>query len=105
MENLDYTPAILFLLGLLGVALHNLVEMNKLNKAAGGEINVVKYWKLERFSIIISILVVVGCVVCAHEIEQLEHAGKMLGVGFVTIGYMGQSLLVAFMGKASDKVK
>lgn len=99
---MNYTPVFLFLFGLLGVFLHNLVQMNKINKAADGNINIVKYFKVEVFSILISIVVVVVCVMASQEIKQLEQIGKWLGLGFVSIGYMGQSLLIAWMGKASN---
>lgn len=34
------------------------------------------------------------------EIKQLEMAGQWLGLSFVAIGYMAQSIVVAIMGKA-----
>jgi len=91
-------------LGVLGVLLHNLIEMNKINRAASGNLNLGQYLKLERFSIIISIIVVCVAVIIKHEIQQLEQVGKWLGLAFIAIGYMGQSLLVFTMGKASKVI-
>ncbi len=97
-------PIVLFLLGVLGVLLHNLVELNKLNKAQKGELKIKDYLKLEVFSIAISFVVVLCAVIASQEIKQLEQVGKWLGLAFVTIGYMGQSLLIFVMGKASKTI-
>lgn len=93
------------LLGMLGILLHNLVEMNKLNRASSGNINIGKYWKLERFTIMISVIVVFVAILVKQEIKQVEAAGKWMGVAFVAIGYMGQSLLIFVMGKAANVIK
>ncbi len=97
---MNYTPIALGVLGMLGVLLHNLVQMNKINKSNNGNINLIQYFKVEVFSILISVIVVFVCVMAEQEIKELEVVGKWLGLGFVAIGYMGQSLLVAWMGKA-----
>lgn len=102
---MNYTPIVLFLLGILGIVLHNLVELNKLNKATDGNVNFKKYFKLEIFSIIISFIFVIACVIASQEIKQLESVGKWLGLAFVAIGYMGQSILIFFMGKASKYIE
>ncbi len=102
---MEYTKIVLGLLGLLGILLHNLVEMNKINKASDGNINIVKYFKVEVFSILISVIVVIVSVLISQEIKQLEQVGKWLGLGFMAIGYMGQSLLIALMGKAVNVVE
>lgn len=101
---MNYTDLTLVGLGVLGVLLHNLIEMNKINRAASGNLNLGQYLKLERFSIIISIIVVCVAVIIKHEIQQLEQVGKWLGLAFIAIGYMGQSLLVFTMGKASKVI-
>lgn len=101
---INYTPIVLFLLGVLGVLLHNLVELNKINKAQKGELKIKDYLKLEVFSIAISFVVVLCAVIASQEIKQLEQVGKWLGLAFVTIGYMGQSLLIFVMGKASKTI-
>ena len=101
---MNYTNFMLFGLGLLGVLLHNLIELNKVNRATKGNIKIGEYFKLEIFSIFISVIVVFVGVLVKHEIQQLEQIGGWLGVAFVAIGYMGQSLLIFVMGKASKKI-
>ena len=101
---MDYTHLTLFGFGLLGVLLHILVELNKLNKQPAGNFSLKGYFKLEVFSILISVIVCGVCVFCSQEIKQLQQIGNWLGLAFVAIGYMGQSLLIAFMGKAQSVV-
>jgi hypothetical protein len=101
---IGYTPLILFLLGAIGILLHNLVELNKVNKATKGNANIWKYLKLEVYSIIISVIMVIAGVITSQEIKSLQSAGKMLGLAFIAIGYMGQSLLVVFMGRAEKSI-
>lgn len=91
----------LFALGCLGILLHNLIKMNDINRASDGHINLWQYFKLERFSILISVIIVVVCIIAKEEVIQLEQFGKYLGLGFMAIGYMGQSILVWRMGKAA----
>lgn len=101
---MNYNNLTLFCLGMLGVLLHNLVELNKLNKASKGNLNIRQYLKLEVFSILISMVVLVVCIVIKSEIKQLEQVGKWLGLAFMSIGYMGQSLLIFVMGKANKVI-
>lgn len=101
---INYTPFVLWALGMLGVLLHNLMQMNKINRASDGNINLKKYFQTEIFSILISCVVVVVAVIVSQEIKQLEQVGKWLGVGFMAIGYMGQSLLISVMGKANKVI-
>lgn len=100
---MNYTNITLLALGFLGILVHNLVEMGKLNKLPEYNFTLRKYLGIEIFSILISIIVVVVAVMISHEIKQLEQAGKWLGFGFFAIGYMGQSWLIKIMGKA-DKI-
>lgn len=101
---MNYTNILLFGLGILGVLLHNLIELNKLNRKHDGNIKLGAYFRLERFTILISIIVVIIALIVKQEIKQIEAAGKWLGVAFVAIGYMGQSLLVFVMGKAEKQI-
>jgi len=101
---MNYNDIYLIALGMLGVLLHNLVELNKLNRASKGNLSIRQYLKFERFSIAISVIVVSVCVMIKHEIIQLEAAGKWIGLAFISIGYMGQSLLIFVMGKASKAI-
>lgn len=59
---------------------------------------------MEMFSIAISLIVCVVAVVISQEIKQIAVAGKWLGLAFMAIGYMGQSLLIFVMGKANKVV-
>jgi hypothetical protein len=99
-----YTNLILFGLGVLGIFLHNLVKLDELNKAQNGKLSLRSYFRLERFSILISAVVVIISIFIKTEIKELQIAGTYLGLSFVTIGYMGQSLIVKLMGKAQKKI-
>jgi O-antigen/teichoic acid export membrane protein len=105
---MEYTTLVLAALGLFGILIHNLVKLNELNRKNEGELNFSNYLKLERFSIAISICVVIIALIVKTEIKQLEMAGQWLGLSFVAIGYMAQSIVVAIMGRAQnfiDKTK
>ena len=102
---MSYTNIALFGLGLLGILLHNLVQLNKINKANPGKFSLLNYFKLEVFSIIIAIVMVFTAIIIKVEISQLEQAGKWLGLSFIAIGYMGQSLLIFVMGKANKVIE
>jgi len=104
VDSITYTPFVLMTFGLGGIALHNLIQLNKINKANGGDVRIGKYLQYERFSILISVIMVGLAVFLSQEIKQLEQVGKWLGLAFVAIGYMGQSLLIAFIGKAEKAV-
>jgi hypothetical protein len=91
-------------MGIIGILLHNLVKLDSLNRANSGIVNLGKYIAIERFSIIISVLVVIGATIGSQEIKQLEFAGKWLSLGFLAIGYLAQSILVKVMGKAQSYV-
>lgn len=99
---MNYTSLVLAVAGLIGVLLHNLVKINDINKDPNkGNFKLAAYWSKEWASIAISCIVVVVSAYFQAEIKQLEQAGKWLGLGFVALGYMAQSVLVSFMGKAS----
>lgn len=100
----SYTSLILFVLGMVGVLLHNLIQLDKINRENNGNINWLKYVKIERFSILISILVVSVAVICSQEIRRLALASNWLGLGFIALGYMAQSVLVFFMKKAKERI-
>jgi len=107
---MNYTDAKLMLFGMLGIILHNLVQLNKINRSSKGKVNgsrvkIIEYIKAEIYSIIICILSVYVAILAKHEIKQLEAVSSWLGLAFVSIGYMGQSLLITFMGKVEDKIK
>jgi len=96
---MTYSIYVLSALGMLGILLHNLTKLDTLNRRGGGSVNIAKYWAVERFSIILSIIFVCCCVMASQEIAQLKIAGNYLGLGFVSLGYFAQSTLVKLMGK------
>lgn len=98
---INYTQLTLLIFGLAGILLHNLIKLDAINKEKKENFSFVKYLKAERFAILIAIIIVALSVRASQEIKQLAIIGKWLGFGFVAIGYMGQSLLVHYMGKAS----
>ncbi len=102
---MDYTNLTLAGLGIVGILLHNLIKLNDINRANDGNVNIWKYWRLERFSILISVIVVGACLVARAEIKHLEQVGKWLGLSFIAIGYMAQSIVVKFMGRAQKYVE
>jgi hypothetical protein len=97
---MNYTFLILFALGLLGVLLHNLMKMDEINKKNGGDFKLGNYIAIEKFSIMISLILVLISVMVSQEIKQLHDIGNWLGLSFVAIGYMSQSIIVKFSGKA-----
>ena len=101
---MDYTNLALAGLGLVGILLHNLIKLNDINRANDGNVNLWKYWKIERFSILISVIVVCAALVAKSEIKQLEQVSKWLGLSFIAFGYMAQSIVVKLMGRAQKYV-
>lgn len=99
---MDYTTFILAGLGALGILIHNLKNLNTLNRKSTGHLQLGEYLKLEIYSILLSICVVVVALIAQQEIKQLEAVGKWLGLSFVAIGYMAQSIVVTYLGKAED---
>ena len=97
---MNYTILTLSLLGLFGILIHNLKKLNELNRKLKGDINLLQYFKLEVFSILLSVCVVVVALIAQQEIKQLEAVGKWLGLSFVAIGYMAQSMVITFAGRA-----
>jgi len=102
---MNYTTPILFALGMFGILLHNLIKLNSINRKNKGTVNYSEYFGLEKFTIIISVCVVVIALIAQHEITQLEQVGKWFGLAFVAIGYMAQSIVVSFMGKAESFIE
>lgn len=102
---MTYTTLILALLGLFGILLHNLIKLNQINRKLKGEINLGNYLKMERFTIIISICVIIIALIAQQEIKQLELVGKWLGLAYVAIGYTAQSLVIAMAGKTEKIIE
>jgi hypothetical protein len=101
---MNYTNVALFALGILGIFIHNLLKMDDINRKENGEFKLWPYLKIEKFSIILSVITVVVCILVKQEIKQLEAVGKWLGVAFVAIGYMAQSIIVKYAGKAETYI-
>jgi hypothetical protein len=97
---MNYTPLFLLLLGFFGVLMHNLVKMDELNRKQNGSFKLLQYLAIEKFSIALSMCVSAVAVLVSQEIKQLEQVSNWLGIAFIAIGYMAQSILVKFMGKA-----
>ena len=101
---MNYNQLTLIGLGLFGVLMHCLVELHKQNKNTQGKAKLMDYLKLEVYSILISICMAVASSFVGNEIKLLLEKigyGWLIGLPFIAIGYMGQSLLIAVMGKAS----
>lgn len=97
---MNYTPYLLLALGALGILMHNFMKMDDLNRKQNGEFKFGQYLKIEKFSIALSICLVIVCIMVSQEIKQLEQVGKWLGLAFVAIGYMAQSIVIKFGGRA-----
>lgn len=102
---MDYTIIMLASLGGFGILIHNLKNLNSLNRKSEGNLSLVQYFKLEVYSILLSISVVAVALIAQQEIRQLEIVGNYLGLAFVAIGYMAQSIVVSFAGKAEKFIK
>ena len=96
---MNYNDIILFAFGMGGVLIHNLVKIQELKKT--NQFKAHTYFGMEWPSICISMILVLLAIAGKHEVSQLEQAGKWLGLAFTTIGYMGQSLFVKLMGRAT----
>ena len=101
---MNYTLFTLALLGVFGILIHNLVKLNEINKKQDGNTNLFTYWKIERFAIILSLCVVIVALIARTEIKQLRDVGNWLGLAFVAIGYMAQSIVSNFMGRAQKLI-
>lgn len=100
---MQYTDITLFGLGMAGILLHNLIKINTL-KREGREFKAINYFGMEWPTICISLIVILIGLVCKKEIKELDNAGMALGLGFVLLGYAGQSVVITYFGKASKKL-
>ena len=98
-----YSNLLLIGMGFAGILIHNLIKINDINKS-GSTFNLASYWAKEWAAILINVIVVLCALGAKHEIKELEVAGNYLAFGFLCIGYMGQSILVKFIGTASKKL-
>lgn len=101
---MEYTTLMLMALGLFGIIIHNLVKINEINRRNNGDFKFGPFIKLEWPSIAISVCVVIVCLIARTEIASLKQVGGYLGLAFVAIGYMAQSIVYSFLGKAEKKL-
>jgi hypothetical protein len=101
---MNYTNYILLALGLFGILIHNLIKIDKVNRESDGEIKWRRFFRLEWPSITLSVCVVIVCLIAKHEVKKLEAVGEWLGLSFVAIGYMAQSIVYKFLGKAEKRL-
>lgn len=97
---MEYTTLTLLACGMFGILIHNLMKLNDLNRVNDGNINFRKYLKLEVFSILISVCVIIVALIARNEIRQLREIGNWLALAFTAIGYMAQSIVIKFAGRA-----
>ena len=102
---MNYTTPILFGLGMFGILLHNLIKLNSINRKNKGSVNYMEYFALEKFTISISICVVIIALIAQHEIKQLQVVDNLFGLSFVAIGYMAQSIVVSMIGRTEEFIK
>lgn len=97
-----YSMWVLFLLGIAGILLHNILKLDTLNRQGAGKINFGKYIALERFTILASLIVVfLGAFFLKKELGQnFELFTNWVGIGFITLGYFATSILTRWMGAA-----
>ena len=97
---MEYTNFILLILGFFGIFIHNLIKIDGINRQTNGNFAFKTFFKIEWTSLLISVCVVVVCLIAKNEIKQLNGVSNWLGLSFVAIGYMAQSIVYSFMGKA-----
>lgn len=101
---MEYTNLILFLCGVLGIIIHNLIKIGEINKRENGNFKFKPFIRLEWPSIALSLFVVIVCLIAKQEIKKLEQVGEWLALFFVFTGYAGQSLVYKFFGRAEKKL-
>lgn len=86
--------------GVLGILIHNLKNMNDINKRNNGNFLLRDYLRLEYLSILLSACVVAVALIASQEIKKIQTVSEYLVLSFVAIGYMAQSIVISFAGKA-----
>ncbi len=102
---MQYTTITLFALSMLGILIHTLMKIQGINKRQNGNFKFWPFIRLEWPSLLISICVVVVSLIARAEIATLKQVGNYLGIGFVALGYMSQSIIYHFAGKAEKMLK
>jgi len=95
---------LLMICGMLGILAHNLVEVTKLNRADSVNFKLIGYMKTEWPAILLNLVILVIALIAKSSIAKMEAISDYLFLGYFAIGYMGQSLLVFFIGKAQKVI-
>lgn len=102
---MEYTTPVLAVLGLAGIAVHNLVKIDSLNRQSKGCFSFWPFVKLEWPSIAISVIVLGVMMISVQDMVSMSVTMKWpLGPAFFTGGYMAQSLLYKWMGRAQKEI-
>lgn len=105
---MTYTPFLLCLCALVGILLHHLVKLDSLNRLNNGKINFIEYLKIERFTLMISLIIAfVSSFLLYQDLHfYLDRLGfiKYFSVGYIVLGYFAQSILVKLMGRAQKVI-
>lgn len=82
---------VLFLLlaGILGILTANLIEIDKLNQASDGNINLKKYLQKNWAKMSLSLCMVIAGIICRNYVANLQATGKSLALGVFCIGMAG----------------
>lgn len=101
---MSYQIFTLLACGIFGILVHNLMKIEAINRKENGNFKLGPFFKLEWPSIAISLCVCIVALIARTEIRQLRELGNYLMLGFFAIGYMAQSIVYHFMGKAEKKL-
>lgn len=95
----------LFGLVFSGILLHNLVNMHSINKnPKKGNFTLKSYWEKEWLTILISLIIGATACFLRKEIGTINYIKDYIGATYFGIGYLGQYLLIAAMGKAKKVI-
>lgn len=90
----------LIAMGMIGVLVHNLTELDK-RKKSGKRFNIIAYYQLQWASVVLSIILVIGAVIAKDEIKSLKAGSLVMGDYFAIFmavwGYSGQSIFLKFV--------
>jgi hypothetical protein len=91
-----------FIAGILGIYSHCLVEQMKINKTATKRMSLGEYMKYNSGSIQIAFIVLILSIFGMGALST-KFDLSLYGIPiYFSLAYFGQSLLVGFLGKASD---
>lgn len=102
---ITYTNSIILLLGFIGILLHVLKDINKINHQENASANIKKYFKVEWAAILISAILVIATTILKREVSEFENLGMYMGGVTMMIGYTANSLLAGFESKANKFIE